>query len=171
MPGEIRPSSVVGRMLCLRLVNEFVRNNRDPSHPGRRAGYAAAGIIAGGLTALIASHAGKPARTCALAFLLLPDVPFVLGLRPAIVAGQLDPGMVPAYNATHRLAGAAACCAAAPALRSPAVGAAGLAWLTHISFDRAVGFGLRAPDGRLRSRSPAWKPAGTESPRAQVRRY
>jgi hypothetical protein len=145
-------------MLYLRLVNKFVRNNRDPSHPGRRAGYAVAGVIAGGLTALIASRADKPARTCALTFLLLPDVPFVLGLRPAIVAGQLHPGMVPAYNATHRLAGAATCCAAAPALRSPAIGAAGLAWLTHICFDRAVGFGLRAPDGWLRSRSPIRNP-------------
>ncbi len=157
-------------MLCLRMVNEFVRNNRDPSHPGRRAGFAVAGVITGGLTALIASHTDKPARTCALTFLLLPDVPFVLGLRPAIVAGQLHPGMVPAYNATHRLAGAAACCAAAPALRSPAVGVAGLAWLTHICFDRAVGFGLRAPDGWLRSRSPAGNPAGTDFPRAQIRR-
>jgi hypothetical protein len=157
-------------MLCLRLVNEFVRNNRDPSHPRRRAGYAVAGAITGGVAALIASRTGKPARTYALTFLLLPDVPFVLGLRPAIVAGELYPGMVPAYNATHRLAGAAACCAAAPALRSPAVGVAGLAWLTHICFDRAVGFGLRAPDGRLRSRSLARDPEGTEYPRTQIRR-
>jgi hypothetical protein len=47
---------------------------------------------------------------------------------------------------------------------------AGLAWLTHICFDRAVGFGLRAPDGWLRSRSPGGNPAGTDFPRAQIRR-
>ena len=150
-------------MLQLPLVSDFIRNNRDPAHPGRRAGYAVGGVIAGGLAIVIASRSGQPARICALTFLLLPDVPFVLGLRPSIVSGQLHPGMVPAYNATHRVAGAVILCAAASALLSPALGAAGLAWLTHICFDRAVGFGLRDRDGWLRSRPPARNSAAGDS--------
>jgi Domain of unknown function (DUF4260) len=143
----------LGSMLLLRLASDVIRNNRDPAFPGRRAGYAAGCAAASCLTATTASHAGKAARISALMFLLLPDVPLVLGLRPEIVAGQLHPRMVPAYNATHRFAGPITLCAVASALRSPALRAAGMAWFTHVCFDRAAGFGLRGRDGWLRSRS------------------
>jgi len=36
-------------------------------------------------------------------------------------------------------------------LSSPAWLAAGLAWIAHISFDRALGFGLRTPEGFQRT--------------------
>jgi Domain of unknown function (DUF4260) len=55
------------------------------------------------------------------------------------------------YNALHSVPGPVILIAAALALASPAWVAGGLAWLAHIAMDRAVGYGLRNPDGSQRA--------------------
>src|SRR5688572_10833532 len=73
------------------------------------------------------------------AFAAAPDLALLLGISSGLAPGQLHPRAVPAYNALHRFWG--------PALLTPLLPVAGLAWALHVAFDRAVGFGLRTRDG------------------------
>ncbi len=101
-----------------------------------------------------------------VAFGLLPDLAFLAGLGQAHERGQLPPRAVPPYNLTHRLVFPLALVAVAlgalvvvrvlvaspqefeSARHLPLIAyVAGLAWLAHIAFDRALGFGLRTPEG------------------------
>ena len=68
-----------------------------------------------------------------------PDVA-LLGLRGD---GRLRPRWVPVYNALHRFPGPLVVLA----LGAPVLAAA---WAAHVAIDRAVGYGLRAPDGTIR---------------------
>jgi hypothetical protein len=75
-----------------------------------------------------------------------PDLALFLGVGRNLEKGQLHPRAVPVYNALHRYWGPAALALLSIVL--PAgylVGA--LAWATHISLDRCVGYRLRTPDG------------------------
>jgi len=104
-----------------------------------------------------------------IVFVILPDLAFLAGAGQPHERGQLPPRAVPAYNLAHRPAiplvlialSLAALLAiriifqsgdAFEAARRPALLAyvAGIAWLVHIAFDRALGFGVRGPDGRVR---------------------
>jgi Domain of unknown function (DUF4260) len=87
-----------------------------------------------------------------VAFGLGPDLPLLLGAGKGLERGQLHPRAVPLYNLVHRFWGPLALGAVALALSLPAAWLVGaLAWATHVAVDRAVGYGLRAPDGFLRS--------------------
>lgn len=74
------------------------------------------------------------------AVFFLPDLAFAGYLAgPRVGAGV--------YNAAHSYAGAVGALVAAlllPALVSPALG---LVWCAHIGFDRALGYGLKYPQG------------------------
>jgi hypothetical protein len=72
------------------------------------------------------------------AFAVAPDLALLLGIGAA-ARGQLHPRAVPAYNLAHRFWG--------PALLAPLAPLGALAWALHVSLDRAVGYGLRTPDG------------------------
>jgi hypothetical protein len=85
-------------------------------------------------------------------FAVLPDAPLALGIARGLDRGQLHPRAVRPYNATHRLIGPITLAIVGVAI-SPAVVTAAIGWLFHISFDHAIGLGLRDPDGRVRSRS------------------
>ena len=81
-----------------------------------------------------------------------PDLALVLGAGRGLVKGRLHPRAVPAYNLLHRYRGPLALGALA-ALGVVGAGSlvGALAWALHVSVDRAVGYGLRTPDGFQRS--------------------
>lgn len=101
-----------------------------------------------------------------LVFALLPDLAFLAGAGQQHEPGQLPPRAVPIYNLAHRpmvpLVIIALALVALLVIRllieTPEryeatrfipliVYTAGITWLAHIALDRALGFGLRTPDG------------------------
>ena len=77
-----------------------------------------------------------------------PDLALLLGAGAGLARGQLHPRAVPAYNLLHRLAGPVALLAVGfLAGLGPAWVVAALAWALHVALDRAVGYGLRTPEG------------------------
>ena len=91
---------------------------------------------------------------------IAPDLAFLIGISDQVEKGSISTRAVPFYNAAHRMAVALAftiATASSVALFGPAfVGAfvAGLSWMAHISIDRAVGYGLRNPDGSRDLQTP-----------------
>src|SRR5438270_3478960 len=98
------------------------------------------------------SRSTRPGGPLAV-FALAPDVTMLLGSRPGLQRGQLDPRAVPAYNAVHRYWAPIVLVVVAFVLNSTPWVAAGLAWCAHISFDRSLGFGLRTAQGFQRERA------------------
>jgi hypothetical protein len=105
-----------------------------------------------------------------IVFALLPDFAFVAGVGQPHQRGQLPPRAVPLYNLAHGLALpltlttlALIALIAVKALvtdpgqlqaarNAPLVAyVAGITWVAHIAIDRAIGFGLRTPDGWQRT--------------------
>jgi len=89
----------------------------------------------------------------ALAFAIMPDIGLVYGISPNLAHGQLNPRAVPLYNALHSAGGPLITILAG--LSGPAPDwllVAGLAWLAHVAFDRAIGYGLRDKNGYVRGR-------------------
>ena len=87
-------------------------------------------------------------------FAIGPDLTFIAGIgQPATLErGQMPSRAVPAYNALHRIWGPLALGILATAGFLPPVLLVGaLVWGFHISFDRAIGYGLRTRDGFQRS--------------------
>jgi len=81
---------------------------------------------------------------------LVPDLTMLAGLGPDMPRdGRMAPRAVPFYNAAHALAGPVALTAAG-VVAGPVVLGLGLTWLSHVLVDRAMGYGLRAPDGSQR---------------------
>jgi hypothetical protein len=117
------------------------------SQPYRRLAYA---LLAAGLVALIvAVYAREDVGWWpVVAFGLGPDLALFLGAGKGLERGQLHPRAVPLYNAVHRFWGPLVLAAFALVASLPAAWlVAALTWATHIAIDRAVGYGLRAPDG------------------------
>ena len=87
-------------------------------------------------------------------FAIGPDLAFLAGIgqKTPLVHGQMPSRAVPAYNALHRLPGPIALgLLAAVGLLPPAFLVGALVWAFHIFLDRALGYGLRTPDGYQRS--------------------
>lgn len=98
---------------------------------------------------------GWAATAVIVAFAIMPD----LALIGAFAGhGRLRPERVRAYNLMHTPWIPLALLTASVTLPLPINGVdgglalflAGLAWLLHIAVDRAAGYGLRLPDGRIR---------------------
>lgn len=108
-------------------------------------GLAAALIVA--VTALVRAHGGGG---LALTLALAPDVTFVYGAAPGLAKGQLHPRAVRLYNAAHSFPGPLLLALAGAlgwfGMSVPWMVAA-LAWAAHIAVDRALGVGLRGPEG------------------------
>jgi Domain of unknown function (DUF4260) len=82
------------------------------------------------------------------AFSVGPDLALLVGAGRGLERGQPHPRAVTLYNVLHRFWGPAALAVAASFGLVPLgylVGA--LAWGFHVALDRAVGYGLRTPDG------------------------
>lgn len=89
----------------------------------------------------------------ALAFGLMPDISLLYGMSPSLNKGQIHPRAVPLYNILHSAGGPLVTILAG--LSGPAPGwmlVAGLAWLAHVAFDRAIGYGLRDKNGYVKGK-------------------
>ena len=117
--------------------------NAPPRTALGRGLFLLAGLAAGaGAVALLGPWA--------LALWLLPDLAMLPGITSGAARdGRLAPRAVPFYNAVHRYVGPLALIAAG-ALTGPLMLGLGLIWLSHVSVDRAAGYGLRNADGSRR---------------------
>jgi len=89
-----------------------------------------------------------------LAFGIAPHVTVLIGWGQSHGHGQLAPRAIPLFNAMHHPAVPLAVVGlAAAGILTPFWFVGGLAWLSHIVVDWAMGDGLRAADGRLPARS------------------
>ncbi|KAB2379111.1 DUF4260 family protein [Actinomadura montaniterrae] len=117
----------------------------------RRGAWGANALFWTAFAVLEGVNHGWLAALLAVAFFIAPDLTFLAGMRDAhtVERGQLPARAVPYYNAAHRALVPLALIAlytVAPITWAPIF--AGLCgWLAHISFDRALGYGLRTKDG------------------------
>jgi hypothetical protein len=84
------------------------------------------------------------------ALLIAPDLALLLGFGANLEKGQLHARAVPFYNAAHSFWGPGLLATASLVLPAGWLVAA-LAWALHVSFDRAMGYGMRTRDGFQRS--------------------
>lgn len=86
--------------------------------------------------------------------LIGPDLAFLaaIGDRPT-APGLMPRRAVRPYNLVHHPAGPLALLGLSVAAADAGAGVLALTWLSHIVWDRAVGYTLRAPDGSPRSRA------------------
>lgn len=123
--------------------------------PIKRAGWAVAAVVVGAFALFEAVKYGGWAWGAAGVGLLGPDLAFLAAIgAPVPEHGRLPARAVRSYNLLHRCplpVGAMAISALVPISHAAFVPwfVLGLAWLTHIALDRALGFGLRAADGRI----------------------
>lgn len=73
-------------------------------------------------------------------FFLTPDLSF-LGYLAGPKVGAVS------YNVAHSYVGAVACLVTGFVLPTPMLLSAGIIWLAHIGFDRALGYGLKYAEG------------------------
>ncbi|MDR0360983.1 MAG: DUF4260 family protein [bacterium] len=109
------------------------------------------GVVALALAVTAGLRGGPLAWLLLVVFLAGPDLTMLIHDSRPTVKGQMSPRAVPYYNAAHRLWAATALLVAGAFLLA-AIGlvpvmVGGLAWFGHVAIDRALGFGLRAPEG------------------------
>ena len=124
---------------------------RSPLTLVRRTAWLAGALFWSAFAVLEAVNHGWLAGTLAFAFLIAPDLTFLVALddAPRMAKGQLPPRAVPYYNAMHRALVPLvlmALYAFGPFTWAPLF-AALCGWLAHISYDRAFGYGLRTKEG------------------------
>lgn len=96
---------------------------------------------------------GAALATTALGAFIAPDLAFLIGLGDHVEKGSISTKAVPMYNAAHRMTVASSFTlivgvGLVPLGRlSLAALIGGISWMAHIAIDRAVGYGLRNPDG------------------------
>ncbi|MFD9125593.1 DUF4260 family protein [Kitasatospora sp. NPDC059571] len=112
-------------------------------HPVGRAVSLAAGLGALAGAVRLGGARSRLLWTCAAA----PDVALLIGITAAPDWRRLPPYAIRPYNLLHNPALPAALLAAAAATRSRRPAVAALAWLGHIGWDRAWGYGPRTPEG------------------------
>ena len=79
-----------------------------------------------------------------------PDVSFLAALgAPPPPPGRMPERAVVPYNVVHHPAGPAVTAIIGLVAGSPTVLAAGMAWGSHLLWDRGVGYGMRARDGSI----------------------
>ncbi|WP_149257125.1 DUF4260 family protein [Actinomadura sp. K4S16] len=117
----------------------------------RRAAWFAGALFWAAFAVLEGVNHGWPAVILALTFFVVPDLAFLAGLREArtVEPGQLPPRAVPYYNSLHRalVPFALMVVYTVTPLNWAPIFAALCGWMAHISFDRALGYGLRTKDG------------------------
>jgi hypothetical protein len=79
-----------------------------------------------------------------------PDLSFLAAIGgPAAVNGSMPPRVVRPYNLVHHPLGPTALLLVGALLRSPTLVGAGMAWASHLLWDRGVGYGMRRADGTI----------------------
>jgi hypothetical protein len=128
---------LVSRPLCASVAAQ-------PLPVGRRVRWATVAVLA-----TVALVVAWPGAWLGVAALLAPDLPLLV---PGAWAerGRLRPWAVPAYNATHLLAGPLLLAGVGAVLGVATVVGLGAGWLVHVAVDRAVGYDLRDRDGDVR---------------------
>ena len=119
----------------------------SPAFAARRAAWFAAflGLMAVAIAATARFDLG-PGPIVAL--LILPDLGMLPGIGQPHGKRQLPARAVPFYNALHQpVVPGAMLALVLIAGAGPVWIVAALGWLAHIAIDRAVGYGLRTPDG------------------------
>jgi membrane-bound metal-dependent hydrolase YbcI (DUF457 family) len=119
----------------------------------RRIAWLLGALFWTAFTIVEAVNHGWLAGLLAVVFFIAPDLTFAVGAaeagRTGLEKGQLQPKAVPFYNLAHRALvplALAVVCTVLPGDWTPAF--AGMCgWLAHISYDRALGFGLRTKEG------------------------
>ena len=123
----------------------------QPRGTAARVAYAALGAVL--LVALVLEAVRHGTGYWQIAvFGLGPDIALFLGAGSGLAKGQLHPRAVGLYNLLHRFWGPLLLAALAASGLLPLgyfIGA--LAWAFHIALDRALGYGLRTPDGFQRA--------------------
>ena len=121
------------------------------SPAARRAAYGlAAALLLGAIAFELAKHSTGWWQLAA--FGLGPDVALLFGAGEGLERGQLHRRAVPAYNAVHLLAGPLVLgMLVAAGVLSLGFFVGALTWALHVTFDRALGFGLRTRDGFQRA--------------------
>lgn len=117
----------------------------------RRLAWTANALFWTAFAVLEGVNHGWLAVLLAVVLFIAPDLTFLAGARDAhrTERGQLPPSAVPYYNAAHRALIPFALMTAytfSPLDWAPLF-AALCGWMAHISFDRALGYGLRTKDG------------------------
>lgn len=116
--------------------------------PWSRLAYA--GLAATLATAVVGMARAHGGGGLALTLALAPDVAFLYGAAPGLAQGQIHSRAVRLYNAVHAFP-----CPLLLAFAGafgwfglgPQWAVAALAWAAHIAVDRALGMGLRDPEG------------------------
>lgn len=138
------------------------RGGRAPAHaaPAARLAWGVAALILASFAVFEGAKHGPGAATILLASAIAPDLTLIGAFAEP---GRLRARRVAAYNAAHRLWAPLILLAAGILVPWPlpmpldgvsaglAAFLAGLGWLGHVAADRALGFGLRAPDGSTRA--------------------
>lgn len=115
--------------------------------------WAAVALVAIPATYFLARERGY--GWIAIFFAIMPDIGLLYGMSPSLARGQLHPRAVPLYNALHSVGGPLIAILAGLSGPSPEwLLVAGLAWLSHVAFDRAIGYGLRDKNGYVRGKAP-----------------
>jgi hypothetical protein len=117
---------------------------------GRTAYATLATLLLAAITAEAIIHGTGYWQIAAFGF--APDLTLFFGAGTGLAKGQLHPRAVWAYNLMHRFWGPLAMLAiAASGLLGIGFLIGALAWTFHVALDRAVGYGLRTPDGFQRT--------------------
>lgn len=116
-----------------------------------RIAWSAGAVFWAAFAVLEGVNHGWLAVLFAVVFFVAPDLTFLAGLRDAhkVERGQLPPRAVRYYNAAHRALVPLALMVVYTfgPVAWPPLFAALCGWMAHISFDRAVGYGLRTSEG------------------------
>jgi hypothetical protein len=78
-----------------------------------------------------------------------PDLAFLAAIGAQHAPGRLPRRAVVPYNVAHHPVGPVLVLAIAIGLRNPAMAVLAIAWMSHLAWDRGVGYGLRGPAGEI----------------------
>jgi hypothetical protein len=78
-----------------------------------------------------------------------PDMSFLAAIGAPHERGRLPRRAVTPYNVAHHPVGPALVLVAAVGLQSAWLTVLGVAWMSHLAWDRGFGYGLRSRDGRI----------------------
>ncbi len=79
-----------------------------------------------------------------------PDLSFFAAIGgPVAVDGNMPPRVVRPYNLVHHPLGPTAPLLVGALLHSPTLVGVGMAWASHLLWDRGVGYGMRRADGSI----------------------
>jgi hypothetical protein len=132
----------------------MIANSTAPTDAGARAPRLLLAVLAASVSAVLVVEVARTGSGYWLlaVFGLGPDLALFLGFGAGLAKGQLHPRAVPAYNLLHRFSGPLVLAALSiTGLLAPHLLIGALAWMLHVTLDRALGYGLRTRGGFQRA--------------------